>query len=160
MNLFPHYPPIVNKTALFITTVVIHLPNLFWYMYPFKFILKIIGVGEKKLFVLEKNPGFWKFLPYYLILIFITGLTELGSTCYVLLTYFSHKSSNSSFKFYNALISFTVGIASSIQLVGTLTVLFIPEFILSFNALGILHLNCELNLIKFCLNLPRWHVKL
>lgn len=63
-----------------------YFSRAFFYLYPFP--LSLTVDESSNLVVLEKKKGFWKFLPWYFSIIFVTGLVGLGSCFYVILKFY------------------------------------------------------------------------
>lgn len=127
------------------------LPRAFFYMYPFPFSLRIHKTSN--LVVLERKPGFLKFIPWCLSLICITGVAGVGSCTYITLSYafnFRISSANNppEIQLLDVIIAVGGGI-SAITEIATMLMLFrYPELIQGFNRLVELERHCKIIFFK------------
>lgn len=107
-------------------------PHAFFFMYPFPLSLT---ANEKSKIVLEMKPGFWKFVPWYLSLFFISGVANVGPCIYVVFSYAFNLQINSAvdIQILHVIISLGLGIFGISEVAAMITIFKFPEFIHGFN---------------------------
>lgn len=125
-----------------ISLAINNLPRGFFYLYPFIF---AISVDDTKLISAVKRHGFWKFIPYYFSLLFITGIVGISCCTYALLSYAFNVRFYSTLEIqpFQALICLLFFIFAWTEVGGIMLVASYPEILRAFNSLNVLEQNCK-----------------
>lgn len=100
---------------------------------------------EGNLIVLERKPGFWRFVPWYLSLVVVTGFVGLGSCLYVFLRYILDFRMNSTVKvpLFAAVVGLGLVSCGVSELVITFGAIYFHEFLPTFNQMIKLEQDCK-----------------
>lgn len=118
------------------------MPRGFFFLYPYPYSIRI---NEINVAVLERKPGFWKFLPWYLSLFLITGVLGIPSNAYVILkyTYNFRIYSTLNISLIQAMFSLAMGVFAGFEVATALLILCFPELLTEFNTLNVLESRCK-----------------
>lgn len=118
------------------------LHHSFSFMYPWSFSLRLVG----QLVVLERKSGFWKFVPWYISLLLVTGLIGLGSCLYVAFSYaFDFRvNSTQDIPIFIVIVAMALGSCATSELIIVCGATFVPEFQMAFNQVIKLVFACKL----------------
>lgn len=117
------------------------LPYLFCYMHPFPVSLTIDKSNSR--LELKRRSGFWKFLPWLISVLLITGVAGLGSCSYVVFSYAFRLPSTLHIRMLDVMISTGLGIFAATELGVMLTSSCFPELVVATNRLAELERRCK-----------------